>query len=467
MLASHPPHQKPSQKSWRPLLAEAATEFPLTPLPILSGQVPSDLQGSLYRNGPARFRRGSQRVGHWFDGDGALLAVHLQPHGVSATYRFVQTPQWQAEERQQRFLYGNYGRRGLRVKNAANTSVLALDDQVWALCEAGSPFALGATHLETLGAVQRFAGPYSAHPKRDPQTGDIFNFGVAYGRQTHLHLYHHDPQGQIQRQQRLALPYPTLIHDCILAPPYLLVMVPPLTIDVIAVLLQLKTYSQACTWTPHLGCRWLVFEADTLELVQTLSGDPCFAWHFGRAQVNGTQITVEGCFYDDFGSNEYLAQVVSGAIHRDPQGYFGRVTLDLSRKRVSAPEIILPRTCDFPTVSPTATYVGVHRQGSRFLPDLFSGLARWDGQHWQETQWDEGIYPSEAIPVGDWLLTVVWKGHRHGAAPTGQGSTGGSELWILDAHDLTRDPVCRLGLPHPIPPSFHGTWRAATATSTA
>jgi len=41
--------------------------------------IPEGLRGSLYRNGPARLERGGVRVGHWFDGDGAILAVHFTP----------------------------------------------------------------------------------------------------------------------------------------------------------------------------------------------------------------------------------------------------------------------------------------------------------------------------------------------------------------------------------------------------
>lgn len=55
-----------------------AREFPLTSLAILSGEIPEGLQGTLYRNGPARLVRGDWRVGHWFDGDGAILAVHFR-----------------------------------------------------------------------------------------------------------------------------------------------------------------------------------------------------------------------------------------------------------------------------------------------------------------------------------------------------------------------------------------------------
>ncbi len=83
--------------TWSQAIAQPAEEFPLKPLPILSGEIPDGLRGTLYRNGPGRLERGSQKVGHWFDGDGAILAVHLTEEGAEATYRYVQTAGYQKE----------------------------------------------------------------------------------------------------------------------------------------------------------------------------------------------------------------------------------------------------------------------------------------------------------------------------------------------------------------------------------
>ncbi|MGL5877345.1 MAG: carotenoid oxygenase family protein, partial [Xenococcaceae cyanobacterium] len=80
-----------TRKAWAGAIAQPAKEFPLTPLPVLSGKIPEGLRGSLYRNGPARLERGNTRVGHWFDGDGAILCVNFTSEGATAVYRYVQT----------------------------------------------------------------------------------------------------------------------------------------------------------------------------------------------------------------------------------------------------------------------------------------------------------------------------------------------------------------------------------------
>ncbi|MEN9223547.1 MAG: carotenoid oxygenase family protein, partial [Thermostichus sp. BF3_bins_97] len=76
---------------WSLALAEPGREFGPSELPLLSGAIPFGLQGSLYRNGPGRLQRGEERVGHWFDGDGAILAVHFGSGRATGLYRYVQT----------------------------------------------------------------------------------------------------------------------------------------------------------------------------------------------------------------------------------------------------------------------------------------------------------------------------------------------------------------------------------------
>ena len=141
---------------WGSAFASPAPEFPQTQLPILAGAIPPGLAGTLYRTGPGRLERAGKRVGHWFDGDGAILAVKFGAGAASGVYKYVQTEGYQAETKADRWLYGNYGmvpsgtiweRRGKSVKNAANTSVLALPDRLLALWEGGMPHALDLNSL--------------------------------------------------------------------------------------------------------------------------------------------------------------------------------------------------------------------------------------------------------------------------------------------------------------------------------
>ena len=205
-----------NRRSWAKAIAQPPQEFPLTPLPILSGHIPPGLQGSLYRNGAARLERGGEKVGHWFDGDGAILAVHFNEGKATGTYRYVKTEGYLAESKAGKFLYTNYGmkengpiwkawlrliKNNMIAKNSANTSVLALPDKLLALWEGGWPYALDLENLETIG-LDNLGGldapqPYSAHPLVDPNTQEIFNIGVSAGAKITLNLYRSDRTGKI------------------------------------------------------------------------------------------------------------------------------------------------------------------------------------------------------------------------------------------------------------------------------
>ena len=88
---------------YAPLLAECDAPH----LPI-SGEMPRELNGSLYRNGPnPQFApRGPY---HWFAGDGMLHAFHVENGRVAYRNRWVRTPKWQLENVEGEGLSGSFG----------------------------------------------------------------------------------------------------------------------------------------------------------------------------------------------------------------------------------------------------------------------------------------------------------------------------------------------------------------------
>ena len=276
-------------KAWAKALSQPAKEFPLTPLPLLGGRIPEGLRGSLYRNGPGRLERGGESVGHWFDGDGAILAVHFSDGGATGVYRYVQTAGYLAESKAGKYLYGNYGmtapgpfwNQWLRpVKNAANTSVLALPNKLLALWEGDNPHALDLQTLEmrgldNLGGLDKGLA-YSAHPKFDLQAGEIFNFGESMSFSPKLHLYKSDRTGKIVQKAAISLDGISVLHDFVLAGPYIIFFIPPARIDLVPVLVGLSSISDAMEWKPQLGTQILIFDRETLSLISRSETEPWY-----------------------------------------------------------------------------------------------------------------------------------------------------------------------------------------------
>lgn len=472
--------QPSTTKAWAKAIAQPAAEFSPTPLPVLSGQIPAGLRGTLYRNGPARLERGGIRMGHWFDGDGAILAVNFTDAGATGLYRYVQTSGYQEEAARGQLLYGNYGmtapgpiwNQWLKpIKNAANTSVLALPDKLLALWEGDNPHALDLETLKTwgrddLGGLKEGL-PYSAHPKRDAQTGEIFNFGISPGLNATLNVYKSDRTGKIKQKAAVQLEGVPLVHDFVMAGQYLVFFVSPVRVNLVPVLVGLSSYSESLQWQPSKGTQFLVFDRETLSLVSRGETEPWYQWHFANAYVDTSGLViVDVVRYEDFQTNQYLKEVASGQTHTPAKSTLWQVHLNPSAGKVTAIQEVLDRHCEFPTVpqqrvgqASPCTYLSVHRQGVDISQEIFGAIARFDHQTDTLTTADlgENRYPMEPIYAPDprnldqgWVVTVVY-----------DGNSDSSEVWVFDSDRLDEPPNCRLGLPSVVPMGFHGTWKAA------
>ncbi|MFM7545904.1 MAG: carotenoid oxygenase family protein [Synechococcales cyanobacterium] len=468
---------------WSRAIAQPAREFELQPLSVLSGHLPLGLRGSLYRNGPARFERGQQRVQHWFDGDGAILALHFDGHSCHGVYRYVQTPQFIAESQRNQLLFNNYGtlppgpwwqRWGKPFKNVANTSVLPLPDRLLALWEGGRPIGLDSTNLMTLGVEDlgrlRSNATFSAHPKIDPQTGDIYNFGVQPGLTNRIHLYKSNPTGHIVQEATVPLSGIPLIHDWVMAGPYLIFCIPPVRLNPWLPLLSLQSLSQALEWIPKLGTEIIVIHRETLKVISRRFHDPWFQWHFSNAYVPSpsfNRVVLELVRYPNFDTNRHLKEVSSGQLSlAAPSGYW-QLHLDPQSATILDFFPLLADTCEFPTIDPRFVgkphrfaYVAIHHPHMDERRELFSAIACIDCHTGAVTRAELGTscYPSEPIYVVDaenpsqgWVLTIVFNGSQES-----------SEVWIYNAQCLESAPHCRLALPNSIPLGFHGAWKSIT-----
>ena len=95
---------KPDQANIAPIPFECDAAFLR-----VTGELPRELNGTLYRNGPnPQF---DVPGAHWFVGDGMLHAFHLENGRASYRNRWVRTPKWLAEHDAGRALFGGFGRK--------------------------------------------------------------------------------------------------------------------------------------------------------------------------------------------------------------------------------------------------------------------------------------------------------------------------------------------------------------------
>lgn len=137
-------------------------------LNVVYGKIPMDLEGTLFRNGPGKFKVGNRQISHPYDGDGFVASISFKDGKAFFRSRFVKTAEYESEKAANDVLYrgtfatqrsgGAINNAGdLYVKNSSNTNVVAYGDKLWSLFEAGQPYSLNPETLDTVG-LETFGG---------------------------------------------------------------------------------------------------------------------------------------------------------------------------------------------------------------------------------------------------------------------------------------------------------------------
>lgn len=340
----------------------------------------------------------------------------------------------------------------------------------------GHPHALDPDTLETLGldnlGMLTKNQAFSAHPKFDPQTGEIYSFGTGYRYINckivpQLHLFHCDVTGQIRRQAEIPLPRFSIIHDFALAGPYLIFLVPPVAMNVFGLTFGMSRFKDAIQWRPQLGTQVIIVDRETFQEVGRYETEPWFHWHIGNGYVDkdGT-VVIDFVRYPDLGSIGLLADIISFSM-TPASGRLWRIRINPQNGKLIENLPFLDRVCEFPVVSPFVAgskaryiYLSSGTSVKAKTESIFSSIACVDTETGKATfaELGQGCYLTESIYAPDkfapdqgWILSVVFDGNQDQ-----------STLHIYNADKLDSDPVCVLKLPHIVPFGFHGTWRAAS-----
>ena len=453
-------------------------------LPTVAGRFPDALDGVLFRNGPGALEMGADRYRHPFDGDGMILRFDIAGGRVRYRNRYVATRERVHELRAGRSLYRGFGTNlpggfvrnalRLRFKNAANTSVQWHGGRLLALWEGGLPHALDPATLETRGRFD-FDGalrpprwalldrllapelPFSAHPKIDPRTGDLFNFGTLVGARNRLVIHRIDRRGVFREKRWLNLDALPFVHDFVLTERHFVFFLPPVEFDVPRALLGLKSPVEALRQAPGSPTRVLVVPRDGGP-VRTFEARAGFVFHFANGFERGHRLVIDGA---------RMPRYDGGTIDiRDPSSLRNRTLFEAVPTRYEVDLVsglvtesqLSDTQVELPTIDPrrvgdehTQIYAIARSPGSK--SPLHGAIARLVPETGMVVLRSfEPDLPSEPIfvprapdaPEGEgYLLAVIYRAHARR-----------SDLVCLDA--TTLDEVAVAALPHAIPPGFHG-----------
>ena len=436
------------------------------------GEVPEGLRGTFLRNGPnAKFPPTGRY--HLFDGDGMLHALRFDERGVHYANRWIRTPGLALEEREGRALFGGMTNpsvaeprvaeeNGSGLKNVANTHVVHHAGRTLCLWEAGLPTEVDAS-LATLGPWDfdgRFHGPMTAHPKLDPETGEMLFFGYSVVA-PYLRYHVVDADGKLVRSVDLDLPAPVMVHDFAITADHAVFLDAPAVFDFEA----FAAGGEMLAWRPENGARFGVMPRDgAASDMRWFEVEPGYVFHFLNAWSDGRRVVVDACRFDELDialeeGQEQIAEVPS---------YLTRYTIDLESGAVREDRIAeLPG--DFPRVA-DAVAGREHRYGyvasgatGRQNAGEFDCIVKYDLQRGTSQRHDFGADHVCGEPVfaadpagraedDGWLLTYVI-----------DRATRETEAVVLDARNVAAEPLARIALPRRVPFGFHGSWVPAGA----
>jgi len=213
-------------------LAPVSAEVTATDLPV-TGHIPEFLDGRYLRNGPNPVAEVDPATYHWFTGDGMVHGVAL--HGGTAGWyrnRWVRSAAVRAALGEPATATQNL-RAGMQSLGA-NTNVVAHAGKTLALVEGGVANYELTDELETVGPCDfdgTLAGGYTAHPHRDPRTGELHAVSYSFARGKTVQYSVIDTHGHARRTVDIEVSGSPMMHDFSLTDRYVVIYDLPVTLD--------------------------------------------------------------------------------------------------------------------------------------------------------------------------------------------------------------------------------------------
>ncbi|MCM0592321.1 MAG: carotenoid oxygenase family protein [Gloeotrichia echinulata DVL01] len=438
------------------------------------GKLPQELSGMFFRIGPNPHFFPLDLY-HWFDGDGMIHGVHILDGTASYRNRYVRTEGFKIEEKEGQAIWPgllNLPRfdqpHGFMMKNVANTALVWHHGRLLALWEGGEPYELSVPDLETVGPYTfngQLTFPFTAHPKVDAKTGEMIFFGYQPLTKPYVQYGIVSPEGKIVKTIPIDIPSPISMHDFAITEKYTIFMDMPLALKPMRIM---------------QGKIPLVFERNKpsrFGIIPRHGGEMrwftvpnCMVYHVVNAYEEGNEVILVAyrmdwtqLFIPDKENPVDFDSTNSSATKLEPElTKLYRWRFNLSTGQVQE-EMLDDEVCEFPRINDNLigrkmryVYAGI---GAMYMErPLFDGVKKYDLEAGtaQSYHFGRGRFGGECVFAPrpgskaedeGWVLTYI-----HDSI------TKRSELIILDAQNITAEPVARLIIPQRVPFGFHCEW---------
>ncbi|XP_059446228.1 carotenoid 9,10(9',10')-cleavage dioxygenase 1-like [Corylus avellana] len=461
---------------------------------LVKGFLPDCLNGEFVRVGPnPKF---SPVAGyHWFDGDGMIHGLRIKDGKASYVSRFVRTSRLKQEEyfggakfMKVGDLKGLFGllmvnmqmlRAKLKVLDVsygigtANTALVYHHGKLLALSEADKPYVLKVLEdgdLQTLGMLdydKRLTHSFTAHPKVDPFTGEMFTFGYSHTppyityRVISKDGFMHDPVP-------ITVSDPIMMHDFAITENYAIFMDLPLYFRPKE---MVKEKKMIFTFDATKKARFGVlprYAKDEL-LIRWFELPNCFIFHNANAWEEEDEVVLITCRLE----NPDL-DMVGGIVKEKLENFYNELyemrfnmkTGLASQKKLSASAVDFPRVNESytgrkqryvygTTLDSIAKVTGIIKFDLHAEPETGKTKLEVGGNVKGLYDLGPGRFGSEAIFVPREAGITSEEDDGYLIFFVHDEKTGKSAVHVLDAKTMSTDPVAIVELPHRVPYGFH------------
>ncbi|CAK9238338.1 unnamed protein product [Sphagnum jensenii] len=475
--------------SFGPVASETDPASGLT----VSGSIPECLNGEFVQVAPnPRFSPVSKY--HWFDGDGLLHGLNIKDGKATYVARFVKTSKLQQEE-----YYGAakfvkagdmYGKKGiafallhnLRVKlgvldisnglGTANTALVYYNNKLLALHEADKPYIIKVLEdgdLETIGREDygTLADRFTAHPKFDPVTGEMFGFYWKQMELPYLTYQMFSKEGVLLEPVPITIPECVFIHDFAITENYAIFLDLSLMMNKKFLTEGKNVFNFDPSKEARLGL--LPRYAKNESQIRWFTIPPCMIFHTVNAWEEGDEVVLIACRMPTYDFTLFAAFDEDKYEDSRPQLYEFKMNLKTGE---ATQRLLSTLTIEFPRINDNyigrkqryaygaifdkkMTVIGVAKFDLALEPELNTrdlkiggniiGLfVHGDGRRGSEPLFVPRVVDKE-IPEDDgYLICFVYDENK-----------GKSETVIIDAKTMASEPVGVVNLPTRVPVGFH------------
>ncbi|BBC71927.1 carotenoid oxygenase [Altererythrobacter sp. B11] len=451
----------------------------------VEGEIPAAIDGAFFRAVPDNAHAPLFDEDIALNADGMIARFNFVEGAVDFDIRWVETERFLAEKEARRRLFGQYRNPFTDDESVAgmdrtvsNTTPVWHAGRLFMTKEDGRAYEINPHTLATLGKWDYYGAlrseTFTAHPRIDPQTGEMFFFGYEAGGLCSDDIAYciADRDGNLTREQWFKQPYLSTIHDFVITEKYAIWPIFPTTADLE------RIQSGGAHWAHQQDLEsWIAImprygDVSEMKWIKGPVGVSCF--HEVNGYDDGDLVHLDLCLS---ATNAFSFMREAGGIDI-PQHEIGgglvRWTLDMSKdapeieERPLGPPGDLPRLADADQGRPynRAWYLSMNPEGGPPMPGgpvgvNFNCLLRIEPGNGRLTAL--GVPPGAAIsePVhvpspdaqhGGWLMSVV-------DIPQGPDPANYvSEVWIVEADEVEKGPIAKVKTGLPLRSQVHGSW---------